>query len=226
MGPTLNIHGLSQLLDWATTPGSPPTFSPFGADPCLLFEADGAGPPAVEQARIADWLRQLPCPTLGIATEAGTPLAQACDVLVASAAEAAPLVENIRRNPVAASVLVQTLRLTENLPVLEALDVESLAYATLQGGAEFKRWLEKNRAASPAVPTDTGPAVIIQRRDDSLLLELNRASNRNALNVEMRDALVEALQLVLADDSIRVVKLSGRGKCFSVGGDLTEFGSL
>jgi enoyl-CoA hydratase/carnithine racemase len=145
---------------------------------------------------------------------------------VANASEAASLVENIRRNPVAASVLVQTLRLTENLPVLEALDVESLAYATLQGGAEFRRWLEANKADAPAVPTDEGPAIVIEREGDTLSLQLNRASNRNAINVEMRDALVEALQLVLADDSIRIVKLGGRGKCFSVGGDLTEFGSL
>jgi enoyl-CoA hydratase/carnithine racemase len=45
------------------------------------------------------------------------------------------------------------------------------------------------------------------------------------MTVEMRDALVEALQLVLSDDTIRQVRLSGRGKCFSTGGDLTEFGT-
>ncbi len=216
----------TQLLDWATTPGAAPGFSPFGPDPCLLFEAGTARLADAELARIAHWLRQLPCPSLGIAAETDHPLAQASDVVVASADEAAPLAENIRRNPVAASVLVQTLRLTEQLPVLDALDAESLAYATLQGGAEFRRWLDKNRADSPAVPTDAGPAVLIERTDEVLSLVLNRASNRNAINLEMRDALVEALQLVLADDSIQRVKLSGRGKCFSVGGDLTEFGTL
>jgi enoyl-CoA hydratase len=216
----------AQLLDWATTPGTAPAFSPFGPDPCLLFEAGTARLADAELARIANWLRQLPCPSLGIAAEADHPLAQACDVVVASVAEAAPLIGNIRRNPVAAGVLVQTLRLTEKLPVPEALDVESLAYATLQGGSEFKRWLADHKAESPAVPTDSGPALLMEREGDALSLELNRASNRNAINVEMRDALVEALQLVLADDSIRAVRLSGRGKCFSVGGDLTEFGTL
>jgi len=43
--------------------------------------------------------------------------------------------------------------------------------------------------------------------------------------MEMRDAMCEALQPVLADASIEQVRLSGRGKCFSTGGGLTEFGS-
>lgn len=216
----------SQLLDWANAPGSAMEFSPFGGTPYLLLKTDDTGLSASEQDRIAGWLGQLPCPALGIASAADSPVAKACDVLVSSASEAAPLVENIRRNPIAAGVLVQTLRLTEKLPVIEALDVESLAYATLQGGSEFRRWLETNKAESTAVPTDDGPAVLMDREGDTLSLQLNRASNRNAINVEMRDALDEALQLVIADDSIRTVKFSGRGKCFSVGGDLTEFGTL
>ncbi len=70
------------------------------------------------------------------------------------------------------------------------------------------------------------PAVVMERDRETLLeLELNRPSNRNGMTVELRDALVEALQLVLSDDSIRRVRLSGRGKCFSTGGDLTEFGT-
>ena len=217
---------LSQILDCASSPGSATEFSPFGNSPCLLLDTSSGNLSPSEQERVVPWLRQLPCPTLAIAAGPDNPVARACDVLVGNAAEAAPLVENIRRNPIAASVLVQTLRLTEQLPLMAALDVESLAYATLQGGAEFRRWLESNKAEKPAVPTDAGPAVIMAREGDVLSLELNRASNRNAINVEMRDALVEALQLALADDSIRTVKLSGRGKCFSVGGDLTEFGTL
>jgi enoyl-CoA hydratase/carnithine racemase len=56
-------------------------------------------------------------------------------------------------------------------------------------------------------------------------VSLNRPARRNALSVEMRDALVEALELVAADPSITSVTLSGGGKCFSAGGDLAEFGS-
>lgn len=217
---------LAQLMDCMGDPNPP--CSPFD-EPFLLFDASTADLSGADMERLVDWLRTLPCPVLALAlASAGqeTLLTQCCDVVLAKLVDAQPLLANIRHNPIAASVLVQTLRLTENMPVLPALDVESLAYATLQGGAEFKRWLQDNQAASPAVPNDAGPAVCMERSDDVLRLELNRASNRNALNVEMRDALVEALQLVIADDSLSKATISGRGKCFSVGGDLTEFGSL
>lgn len=217
----------SQLRDWASTPGGAAVeFSPFGGNPCLLLDASTASLSSSDQAHIAHWLAQLPCPTLGVASDTDTLVARACDVLISNEKEAASLLENIRKNPIAASVLVQTLRVTEKMPVMQALDVESLAYATLQGGAEFRHWLENHKAEFPAVPTDDGPAVMIEREGNVLSLQLNRASNRNAINVEMRDALGEALQLVLADDAITSVQLSGRGKCFSVGGDLTEFGTL
>jgi enoyl-CoA hydratase/carnithine racemase len=68
--------------------------------------------------------------------------------------------------------------------------------------------------------------VVVSRIGRTLDLELNRPSLRNAMTVEMRDALVEALQLAVADRSIRKLRIFGRGKCFSTGGDLTEFGTL
>jgi enoyl-CoA hydratase len=157
---------------------------------------------------------------------AGGRAARAADVVVATAAEAAALRERIARAPLAAAVLVGLLRASEKLPVADALFAESLAYATLQSGPEYRRWLAANRAAAPARPTDAGPAVVLTREGKALALELNRASNRNAMNVEMRDALVEAFELVLADRTLRTVRLTGRGACFSTGGDLTEFGSV
>jgi enoyl-CoA hydratase/carnithine racemase len=112
------------------------------------------------------------------------------------------------------------------MPIESALIAESLAYSTLQAGAEFRAWLAANRAAAPAKHSDQGPAIVIERDGDRVHLELNRPSLRNAMNVEMRDALMEALQLVVDDESIREVEISARGKCFSTGGDLTEFGSF
>lgn len=221
------VASLDEVVKWASNPGLAPVFSPITGQSCLLFEAEVANLPTAGQQQVADWLRQLPCPTIGIAAPTHQDfITQSCDLRVADAAQATALASNIERNPIAASVLVQTLRTTETLPIMDALHVESLAYATLQGGAEFMRWLQDNRADSPAVPSDDGPAVLMSREDDHVLMELNRASNRNALNIEMRDALVEALQLVIADDSIQTVTIQGRGKCFSVGGDLTEFGTL
>jgi enoyl-CoA hydratase/carnithine racemase len=148
-----------------------------------------------------------------------------CDVVLEDAAAAAPLIRNIRRSPLAATVLVQVLRLTESLDIAQALSAESLAYSTLQAGPEFRRWLQTKQTAAPAIAGDAGPAVLMQRDGERLDLQLNRPSNRNALSVEMRDALMDALQLVLSDDSIRQVRLGGRGKCFSTGGDLGEFGT-
>jgi enoyl-CoA hydratase len=222
---SVTVHTLAQLGDCIGDP-SPP-FSPLSGQPWLLFDATTGDLSSADMERLIDWLRTLPCPILAIAPAGpGNLLTQCCDVVLDSIDSARPLLANIQRNPIAASVLVQTLRLTENMPVLPALDVESMAYATLQGGIEFRRWLDHNRAGTPATPTDDGPAVCMEREGDMLKLELNRASNRNALNVEMRDALVESLQLVIADTSLSHVRIKGRGKCFSVGGDLTEFGSL
>jgi len=214
---------LNEVLAWSGDADARRSFSPLAEQPYLLFEAEGELS-ANEQALVRAWLRELPCPVLGVAGGASA-LTPACDVVLADADEAGALLDNIRSSPIAAAVLVQLLRATETLAIADALVAESLAYSTLQAGPEFRHWLEANRAPAPAVHGDEGPAVVIGREDGTLMLELNRASNRNGMTVEMRDALVEALQLVLSDDSIHQVRLSGRGKCFSTGGDLSEFGT-
>jgi enoyl-CoA hydratase len=198
--------------------------SPLSGKPCLIFRAGAAS--AAEARRLSDALRALPCPTLCVAgRDASRALMRASDVVVRSADEIRPLAENIAASPIAASVLVQLLRATEKLAIPDALYAESLAYATLQAGPEYRRWLAARRP-EPVRARDDGPAVVMQRDGAELSLELNRPTNRNAISVEMRDALVEAFQLVIADDTIRRVRLSGRGKCFSIGGDLAEFGQV
>ena len=211
--PNLAIAGVAS--DWSAL-----------TQPYLLVDLRGCGLAGTETQRATDWLRQLACPVIGlVGADEKHGLIKAFDTTVENETEASLMTAAIQQSPIAAAVLVQLLRATESLPINAALTVESLAYSTLQSGPEFKRWLNANRAASPAVATDKGPAVIMSREDTTLRLELNRASNHNGMTVDMRDALVEALQLVLTDDSIQRVQLSGRGKCFSTGGDLTEFGS-
>lgn len=51
-------------------------------------------------------------------------------------------------------------------------------------------------------------------------LELNRPEAFNALNLRLATALEAALQKVAADDAVKVVLLSGRGKAFCAGGDV------
>ena len=220
-GPIVKSGELQEL---STNPFRAADFSPLGEQPFLLLDASGEGLPDAAQSQTAAWLRELPCPSIGIAA-APSALTPLCDVALDDVAAAQGLIQNIRRSPIAAAVLVQLLRATGTLGLAQALAAESLAYATLQAGPEFRRWLDANRAESPMVPSDEGPAVIMQRDEETLRLELNRPSTHNAMSVEMRDALMEALQLVLSDESIRRVRLSGRGRCFSTGGELSEFGT-
>lgn len=58
------------------------------------------------------------------------------------------------------------------------------------------------------------------------LLTLNRPESFNALDTELKEALIDALRGAAADDSVRAVVLSGAGKSFSVGQDLKEHVAL
>ena len=107
--------------------------------------------------------------------------------------------------------------------VLDALFAESLAYSTLQHGAEFIAWLNKRERRPPKANAEE-PAVEIDRDNDRLKLTLNRPMKRNAWSIEMRDGLCEALHLAHRDLSVRHIVLQGNGPCFGAGGDLDEFG--
>ncbi len=64
----------------------------------------------------------------------------------------------------------------------------------------------------------------VQRHDDNGVahLRLNRPKQFNALSVGMLEALLEQLDAISSDASIRVVVFSGEGKVFSAGHDLKE----
>ena len=170
----------------------------------------------------AGWLATQPCPV--IACGSGNGSLAAADVLVADYRAAAALEQRIQRFPIASMVLVQVLRSTEMLSWSQALDMESLAYSTLQAGPEFSAW-RASRGEEGDMPVATGEPVLLRRNGAVVEAVLNRASSRNAISVEMRDALVDMLQLLEADPSIEQVQLSANGACFSVGGELREFGT-
>lgn len=223
----MHITPLSALLAAAQMGDAARAFSALADKPALLLDADWQeqGLSIAQTTALADWLRLQACPTIAIAAVGGdSRLATACDVQLPNMDEAVALCSHIGRSPLAATVLVQVLRLTEDLSIEQALVAESLAYSTLQAGSEFARWRAAHLPQSAAV-NDRGPAVLIERDGATLHLQLNRASRRNAMSVEMRDALMEALQLVLLDDGIEAVELSGKGRCFSTGGELAEFGT-
>jgi enoyl-CoA hydratase/carnithine racemase len=146
------------------------------------------------------------------------------DVVVASESAANSLVRTIERTPIAAMTLVQVLRATEAMPIAKAMTLESLAYSTLQAGSEYGKWLKTREQEPQLICGGEGRPIELERDGAIVTGRLNRAVNRNAISVEMRDALVELFELILADSSIEQLKLSAKGGCFSVGGELREFG--
>lgn len=62
-------------------------------------------------------------------------------------------------------------------------------------------------------------------RGNVLIVTLNREEARNALNTEMREALIEVWQSYSQNDDLRVAVLTGAGnKAFCAGADLKEVG--
>ena len=103
-----------------------------------------------------------------------------------------------------------------------ALAAEAAAYSLLLGGPEFARWLTERgaprRRKPPAEP------VRVARADGTLVLTLDDPERRNAFSAPLREALLDALAVADADDTVESVELRGSGPAFCAGGDLDEFG--
>lgn len=234
-GQSVDISELEQLSqlggDWRdVTSGQSPVLVidlPTGQD----SESSGIG------TEVLGWLRSQPVPVIGRLTgtqtnQNTTPAGEtghwqdAVDLLldddVADADDSLEtLISAIEAQPTAAAVLVQVTRVTSQLPVMEALAMESLAYATLQAGSAHRQWLAGRPA--PRLTTLDEP-VQLERVKDVLHIRLNSPGNRNALSAAMRDALVDAFELVIADNSLTGAVVTGNGPGFCSGGDLCEFG--
>jgi len=215
---------VAELLAALGDPACAERWSPLCAEGALAVELCGGPPPAPE---LLARLRRLPAVTIGVGAPSAAPdsLAAALDVLVADAAALAALRASVAANPLASLTLVQLLRWSGALCPADAVLAESLAYSALQSGPEFAAWLRQRPPRRPRAP-EPGAAVRVSRCGGRLMLQLNRPAKRNAFSAEMRDALCEALQLALRDESLRSVELRGAGAAFCSGGDLDEFGTL
>ena len=129
----------------------------------------------------------------------------------------------VSASPVASVILAQVLRSGRSNSLDHDLLTESLAYSTLQGGTEFRRWLE-TRPPTSAAP-EPGNRLLLDRREDRLSITLDRPRVRNAYDAATRDELCQALWMVGADPSITQVDFLGAGPDFCSGGDLNEFGT-
>lgn len=124
--------------------------------------------------------------------------------------------------PDACLALVQVLRMGPALPPPDRLVVESLAYSTLQAGADFRAWIAGRR---PPASRPAAEPVRLERNGDRLTITLNRPSVHNAFDAATRDALCEALEVAVTDPTVNSVDLHGSGPSFCSGGDLAEFGT-
>jgi enoyl-CoA hydratase/carnithine racemase len=197
-----------------------PVEPPFAGEVVVL-----TSPPAATADRIRpalDRLVTLPCVVVtapGITTDAAL---QFADAVAATDDELTAVVEGAARAPVAAAATALLLRSAERRSLEDGLVAESAVFSALQGGAEHRAWRERTPRRTRS--GDDAPRVHVERHGPTLELRLQRVSAANALDVRMRDELLEVLAVVEADPDLNVV-LRGDGAVFCSGGDLDEFGS-
>jgi enoyl-CoA hydratase/carnithine racemase len=129
----------------------------------------------------------------------------------------------IERSPRAAITCGQLVRQTAALDTAGGLAAEAAAYSLLLGGPEFARWLGERGAPRHREPPAEPVSVI--REGGRLSIMLNDPGRRNAFSARLREALLDALLVGEADETVEAVELSGAGPAFCSGGDLDEFGA-
>ena len=73
--------------------------------------------------------------------------------------------------------------------------------------------------------SNTFPTIIYEKRGDVAHLSLNRPAQLNAYSIAMRDDFAETLDAVAEDSEVRALLITGQGRAFCAGADLTEFGA-
>ncbi len=71
--------------------------------------------------------------------------------------------------------------------------------------------------------TAEAPVLLVERAESHATLTLNRPDKRNALSVQLRDEISDALDALAVEPAIKAVVITGAGTVFSAGFDLSEF---
>ena len=65
--------------------------------------------------------------------------------------------------------------------------------------------------------------LLVEKRDNVALITLNRPDKLNAVSLEMRLEFLDLLEKLELDDEVRVVVVTGAGRAFCAGADISEF---
>lgn len=162
-----------------------------------------------------------PYPVIGVGNRAH-PMAGAVDTIVEPPYRIEALIAAARAQPLAVMTVTQLLRMLPRLEGADALTAESFAYAMLQGSEAHRTWIERQLSAHSQ---EKAGRVGLERNGDVLTVTLDRPEAGNAIDRPMRDGLHEAFALANADRTIERVVLRAKGKAFSLGAELAEFGT-
>jgi enoyl-CoA hydratase/carnithine racemase len=199
-GDELGLEPRALVVDWSDgvepSAGLPPPPPPATAPVVVI----GIAPPSVE----AD-------------------VSSFCDVLVPDGPSAEEVVTAVEAQAIAATALVMLLRRAATTSIVDDIVAESATYSALQAGEAHRRWLAR-RPLRRDVRRDR-PVVDVARQADRLDVVLVRPERRNAFSAQMRDDLLAAFAVAVADPSISQVHWRGDGPAFCSGGDLDEFGT-
>lgn len=209
--PDIPAIGLTQLLAYEAA-GEWEALGPI----VRVLDTGGS-----DGAEVGPALRRLPLITITTGTISGssTPKLDAAVDMVVPPAWVGAVAHRVSANPQAAVVLAQLTRATEGMPVEEAIMLESFAYASLQSGREFARWLATR---TPRAHREGPSQVIVHEKPGSFDVILDRPSSANAINAQLRAQLESVLRTLALTTG--PITLRGAGSHFCAGGDLSEFG--
>jgi enoyl-CoA hydratase/carnithine racemase len=80
--------------------------------------------------------------------------------------------------------------------------------------------LQTNKEISGDTVTDP---IVIEKKDQVLIVRLNRPERKNALTHAMYNSMADAIDQAEADKDIRCILFTGSNECFTAGNDLNDF---